>query len=247
MIIFNMLYAALRRLCVACVVLIALAVSASPCLMAAVCDTAMPGSIRNNSLLWQIQRAGEPVSYLFGTLHVEGPWVELLIEDMQPVFESTQSLLVELEMDALTQLDLAQSMLLPDPYRLTDFFSEAEFQQIVRLMRGRIEGARLKVVKPWVVFVQLYSARSDAEQTMDMLIAHNYHQLKKPVKGLESVSRQLSVFDALSYQQQAALVRRALEIYQVQSATLNQRLFQYYRRGDLINLWVLQEQFVEDM
>ncbi|MEJ2681208.1 MAG: TraB/GumN family protein, partial [Gammaproteobacteria bacterium] len=169
------------------------------------------------------------------------------IEDMQPVFESTQSLLVELEMDALTQLDLAQSMLLPDPYRLTDFFSEAEFQQIVRLMRGRIEGARLKVVKPWVVFVQLYSARSDAEQTMDMLIAHNYHQLKKPVKGLESVSRQLSVFDALSYQQQAALVRRALEIYQVQSATLNQRLFQYYRRGDLINLWVLQEQFVEDM
>ena len=93
----------------------------------------------------------------------------------------------------------------------------------------------------------MYSARADAEQTMDMLIAREYRQAKKPVNGLESITRQLSVFDALSYLEQAELVRRALAIYHKQSRTLNQRLFRYYRRGDLISLWVLQEQFAQEM
>lgn len=211
------------------------------------CDAAEPGSLRQNAMLWRLSKSGQPDHYLLGTLHVDGAWVELMLEDLVFIVDRTEHLFLELEMDGLTQLELAEHMLLPKPHNLTDYFTEAEFNTLKRLLYGRIDPKRLVAMKPWVAFAELYSLKSETKRTMDELLADYYYGDDKPVEGLETVARQLSVFDKLTYDQQAILVKRALALHQKQSEGLQANLFEHYKRGDLRNLWLLQEDFAQQM
>lgn len=212
-----------------------------------VCDAAAPASISKNAMLWRLHKAGEATHYLLGTLHVDGPWVELMLEDLAFIQARTEQLFLELEMTGLTQLALAEHMLLPQPHSLTDYFSATEYEALKRLLWGRIDPDRLVAMKPWVAFAELYSIKADTARTMDALLAQYYAADDKPVAGLETVERQLSVFDQLTYTEQARLVKRALTLHAQQSQGLQERLFVHYKRGDLQNLWRLQGEFAQAM
>lgn len=211
------------------------------------CDAAQPASIRNNAILWRLSKIGQPDHYLLGTLHVDGPWVELMLEDLAFMISRVEHLFLELEMDGLTQLEMAEYMLLPRPHSLTDFFTEAEYKSLRSLLFGRIDPKRLQAMKPWVAFTELYSLKTESNRTMDELLANFFREDGKPVEGLETIHRQLSVFDALSLTQQASLVKRALALYEKQREGLQSRLFKHYKSGDLQNLWQLQAEFADQM
>ena len=231
-------------LCVTCLISVTPEVFASA---QKVCDNTALGNIRQNAILWRLLKAGEAEHYLLGTLHVDGPWVEQMLEDLAFVQERTGQVFLELEMGSLTQLALAEYMVLPHPHTLPDFFSPSEYAVLKRLLWGRIEPRRLVAMKPWVAFAELYAIQSESDETMDALLAQYYTGDKKPVAGLETVARQLSVFDELTYEQQASLVKRALVLHEQQSQGFQERLFLHYKRGDLKNLWRLQAEFAESM
>lgn len=212
-----------------------------------VCDISQSAALTDNAMLWRLEKQGHANHYLLGTLHVDGPWVELMLEDLSFVFDRTERLFLELDMDGLTQLELAQHMLLPEPHSLPDFFTSTEYETLRRLLYGRLDHKRLIAMKPWVAFAELYSVRANGDRTMDELLSDQYRQDRKSVKGLETVSRQLSVFDTLTFEQQAALVKRALRLYEQHAESLRARLFKYYKRGDLKSLWALQTDFVHEM
>lgn len=211
------------------------------------CDATQPASIRQNAMLWQLSKAGQPNHFLLGTLHVDGPWVELMLEDLDFIISKAEHLFLELEMNGLTQLELAEHMLLPQPHSLTDYFTAAEYQTLKSLLFDRIDHKRLVALKPWVAFAELYSFKSESKRTMDELLADYFYRDNKPVEGLETVERQLSVFDKLTYKEQASLVKRALLLYEKQSEALHSRLFEHYKRGNLQDLWQLQEEFAQQM
>jgi uncharacterized protein YbaP (TraB family) len=190
-------------------------------------------------LLWEIERAGQPVSYLFGTIHSEDPAVLALPAPVQQAFDTAERVVLEVQLDMDAMLFSSQVMLLGDGRRLSEITGKTLFEQTSRVIQTRgIPEVVLDRMKPWAAAVTLSMPAPETGEVLDMLLYQRALQAGKHVSGLESIREQLAVFDDMPEREQLVLLQDAVENFPEIDA-MHRELLEAWKQRDLATLMAI--------
>lgn len=164
--------------------------------------------------LWRIE--GKAPSYLFATIHVADTRLAPAPDAVISAFNDVQVLNTEVPMDKLDAATLAPRIQLPGSRTLCDVLSPATCTRI----EGAITARRLpwepfRRMKPWVIATQLTFLdrviRNTEQPPLDAGLYQEARDANKEVGGLETVDEQFAALDGLSAEEQAYMVKDALD------------------------------------
>lgn len=163
------------------------------------------GQKSENSLLWKISGNGlSKPSYLFGTIHITCD--ASLSDKVKKALDNTQQLCLELDMDDPNmQNQLMASMLMSNGNTLNSLVSEEDFKIVDDFLKNTIgySAEMLKIVKPFMISTMLYPKMLGCDmQSVETELMEIAKVQNEKIIGLETVSEQLAVFDAIPYQEQ---------------------------------------------
>lgn len=203
------------------------------------------------ALLWRLERAGAPVSHLYGTVHLSDDRVHALSEPTRQAMAAAEQIV--LEVADLSPVALAgavgrlQELLVQVEGRpLSEELSPAHAATARRaLERAGMPGGALEVLRPWVVTMAL--ALTDCERrrsaaglkALDAAIADSGRRRGAPVLGLESLDDQLKALAAVPAADQLEMLRATLELEPLKD-DLTETLVRLYLARRLGHIWPLQ-------
>ena len=187
--------------------------AALSCLQVVVADNGggNPGDEFGYGLLWRIDGAAAQPSYLFGTMHVEDPRVTELPVPVMEAFDQSGSLTTEALLDVGQLLMVGTELLLTDGSTLEGLIGPDLYDQVGRALdtHGLIPQVA-SMLKPWAVAVLLSQPPAQGGMFLDRQLYELALQRGKQVHGLETLSEQLQVFNALSIDDQIELLEQTL-------------------------------------
>jgi len=153
----------------------------------------------DNALLWEISGNGlESPSYLYGTIHVICSEDLVLTEKMKSAMDDTDRLVMELDMDQPNFMaTMQQKMMNPNMKNLSSEFTEEELEVVNSFYKTNYGAdlSQLGVMKPIALLSMMFPKALDCEQQGSFEAALMQQNGDKEILGLETVERQLSVFD----------------------------------------------------
>lgn len=157
------------------------------------------------TLLWKISGKDlKQPSYLFGTIHITCD--ASLSEKVKKALNATQQLCLELDMDDTNmQTEMMKSMMMKNGVTLESLASVEDFKIVDAFLTKNLgfSAKMLNTVKPFMVSAMLYPKMMNCEmQSVEAELIKVAQAQKEETIGLETVSEQLAVFDAIPYQDQ---------------------------------------------
>lgn len=202
------------------------------------------GAPFSSGLLFQIEHSGEPVGFLFGTIHSEDPRVLDLPPDVERAFVQSSLLCLEVDMAPANLLAPMTTMFLADGRKLPAVIGPERYAKLVPAAAKRgIPEVSLRYYKPWAIAVLLSTPPVETGEFLDLMLYRRAVQMGKPVMGLESVEEQLDLFDKLPETDQVNLLEDSLNNLD-QLPTLFKTLLETYLRRDLARLMEINEQLM---
>jgi len=164
-----------------------------------------------NGLLWRIDGAAPESSYLFGTMHVEDPRITELPAPVMRAFDASDSLTTEALLDVEQIMMVGTELLLTDGSTLQDLIGPELYGEVTRAMGARgLQSQIGALLKPWAIAVLLSQPRSQGGMFLDRQLYDLATTRGKSVFGLESLSEQLQIFNAMSIDDQIQLLQETL-------------------------------------
>jgi hypothetical protein len=174
-------------------------------------------------LLWKIERAGRPTSYLFGTVHLTDERVTKLSPAVEQALSQSKTVALEVSdiSEKATATVIAQSaplVMFTDGRRLDGLLSGTEYDTVKRIIsRSGMPSDLAALFKPWIV--TMIMSVSDCERTsiqqgarvLDMKIAEIGKARGLQVVGLETIPEQLQALAAVPEPQQLDMLRASLK------------------------------------
>ena len=109
-----------------------------------------------SALFWSIQKDGEPVGYLLGTIHSEDPSVLDFSEDFLLRLNGNNIFAMELVPDLPTLARLAEYMHYPQGQTLESVIGVERFNHLVSALSAyRIPAEFINRMKPWAAMMTL--------------------------------------------------------------------------------------------
>jgi hypothetical protein len=187
---------------------------------------AAAGATENsNALLWRIERADTPVSYLFGTMHLTDDRINKLSPAVETALGGARRLI--LEVGDLSGASLAKAfamarelIMFTGGRRLEHLLSEAEFAKVAGVLeRAGFPGEVAGAFRPWVATLML--ALSDCERRragegllpLDARLAKHASARGVEVTGLESLLQQFRAMADVPEADQVEMLRASLRTY----------------------------------
>ena len=164
----------------------------------------------NNTLLWRI--SGKNISrpsYLFGTIHLLCANDIEISENLKSAIRETDKVYLELDMDNLFEMMQAvQKMKMRNDTTLSDLLSEKDYQKVKTFFASRsslIPFSILETYKPMLTASMIMQSATDCDNavSMEQLIMQQAKREDKEIKGMETMTYQLSIFDSIPYELQA--------------------------------------------
>jgi uncharacterized protein YbaP (TraB family) len=165
---------------------------------------------------YRIGRPGETASFLYGTMHLSDPRLDLLPE-ARKAFGAADTLVIEttdaLDPATTTAMMLARPDLLylPPGRKLSDILTDPQAVAVTaELERLGIPAASVETLQPWFVAVSLMlpaceTARlAEGQKPLDLALAAEAKAADKRVLGLESGGEQLEALASMSGDLQVA-------------------------------------------
>ncbi|GAA5785955.1 TraB/GumN family protein [Chitiniphilus shinanonensis] len=165
------------------------------------------------SHLWRIEKKNEPVSYLFGTVHVSDPKVTRLSPEAQAAFDSSERVATEVRLDFGAFMEQANTVLLPEGESLKDKLGAAYYARLVPELEARhYPEAAVRRLKPWAAAMYLMTPKKpDGELPLDLLLTKNAVDAGKGYDGIETVQEQLAVFSDMPADKQLTLLKALID------------------------------------
>jgi uncharacterized protein len=196
--------------------------------------------------LWRAQLGPSTVHFL-GSVHVARADLYPLDPRIEGAFAASDTLVLELELDAATQQQAAERMLelgqLPAGKRLQDVLQPATWQLLQEAERRHgLNLFGLRGFRPWVVALALTTqALEKAGFSADQGIDEHFRRAageRLPIEALETVDEQLSLFTDLSPEASENLLRQTIEEIDQYGEQLDAS-FRLWQSGDAAQLDVL--------
>lgn len=186
-------------------------------------------------LLWHISGKGVD-SYLFGTMHSDDPRVARIPSQVERHFTKADTLMLEVSLDAQTEMAVALQMMLPSDTSLSSLLGDALGRQAQQAMLTRgIPPEVTERFQPWAVTLTLSMPEQKSGQFLDKLLYQRALQSGKAFQPLESADEQIAVFARLSIDEQKDMLRQTLKDYQDYPRLFEQMIEAYLNR-DLARL-----------
>jgi uncharacterized protein len=174
-------------------------------------------------LLWKIERAGRPTSYLFGTVHLTDERVTKLSPAVEQALGQSKTVALEVSdvSEKATATVIAQSaplVMFTDGRRLDGLLSGPEYDTVKRIIsHSGMPSDLAALFKPWIV--TMIMSVSDCERTsiqqgarvLDMKIAEVGKARGLQVVGLETIPEQLQALAGVPEPQQLDMLRASLK------------------------------------
>lgn len=194
----------------------------------------------NHGLLWEISMPGQQPSWLFGTIHSEDPEVLDLPSPVSQAFDVSNSVALEILMDADAMKYSSTAMLLLDGRTLADIIGTPLYTKVAAVIAARgIPERVLNRMKPWAAAVTLSMPALETGEVLDRVLYQNAVKQGKTVYGLETMQEQLDLFDSMPGADQVLLLTEAVENIEVVDAMQTELLAAYKQRdlGRLLEIY----------
>ena len=194
----------------------------------------------SHGLLWEISKPGQQPSWLFGTIHSEDPDVVKLPAAVRQAFDASNSVVLEILMDADAMKYSSTAMLMLDGRSLADIIGTPLYTKVAALIATRgIPELVLNHMKPWAAAVTLSTPALETGEVLDRVLYQDAVKQGKTVYGLETMQEQLDLFDSMPGADQVLLLTEAVENIEVVDAMQTELLAAYKQRdlGRLLEIY----------
>jgi uncharacterized protein len=198
------------------------------------------------ALLWKIEKAGLPPSYLFGTVHVSDPRVTTLSPAVRTALDAAKAMALEIADMSQSAMQSAigrDPMLMISADRgLGNLITPDEFAIAKAALVPAMPEAALRMMKPWVVTMALTLPVCEQMRTasgikvLDQMLGDDARARGVPVIGLETIAFQLQVMAGIPEDQQIGMVRAALKFADRREDMLETMLQMYIKRQSAL-IW----------
>ncbi len=195
----------------------------------------------SGSLLWEVSGKGlSKPSYLFGTFHLLCPTEMEIAKPALAVVDRCEQVFLELDFDDPQMMAQMQAQMgMKDGKTIDKLISERKFAQLDSQFT-KMSGIPLKLVagmKPLLLASMLYPGVLGCNPSSpEGELAKKALEQKKEVIGLETVARQMEVFDQIPYAVQADLLYEYVTSGN-RFAKETQEMIEVYRKADLNGLY----------
>ena len=196
----------------------------------------------DNSLLWKISGNGlTKPSYLYGTIHITCD--ATLDKNILNALDATSQLYLELDADDPNmQAEMMGSVMMKDGKKISTLLSEEDYKLVSEFVKTNA-GMALSMMdnlKPFIVSAMLYPGMLGCPvKSFETELTKVSQEQKEEIYGLETVSEQMAVFDAISYEEQAQeLIKMAKDGIE-KSKDQFKEMMDTYNRKDLNGLMKL--------
>jgi uncharacterized protein len=201
--------------------------------------------------LFEIARAGQPISYIFGTMHSKDPRILQLPGIIMQAFNRSALVMIETSLNDRNIQTGQALMLAPHGYNLQETLGDERFNKLLEKTRSYgISKAQLIRLKPWSAAIIIAQPPQDRSNKQLVLLDREFEKLalsqRKSVQPLETVLEQLNLFDRLAPDLQIELIDQALKEFPNLEAEI-ERLTQYYLAGNIGTILCDMEENLEDL
>ena len=207
---------------------------------AAVAAGAAAGVPFARTLLFRVDVAGRPPSWVYGTMHTNDVRVTRLPSAVAAALAASRHFAAEillLQADPSAFFAAAQ---FDDGRRLTDHFDDAALAQVRAALGAAAPSPEAFVrLKPWALLLLLAQPQAAAGgPTLDEVLLDEARRRRMAAVGLELPDEQVAALDAIPLASQVALVRWTLA-HRAELEADHERAVQAWLRGDLAALAAL--------
>ncbi len=202
---------------------------------------AQSSSNENNTLLWKVSGNGlSSPSYLFGTFHLMCKDDIQFSSALQQAFTNSKFIYMEMDFnDPENTLGMMSYVNMKDGKTLSALYTKEEYERVARFFKDSLHASLdyFNRMKPNFIEAMLYPKLmpckriSGVEEELRKMAAD--HQI--PIKGLENMAFQSSVFDRIPYEDQAKELLNSIDSIDT------------YRQNFLHLLEIYKNQRVEEM
>jgi len=199
-----------------------------------------------NTLLWQISGNGlSRPSYLFGTIHMICSEEALLSDSLKTAIVNSDAVYFEVDMDNLFEmLGVMRKMKMRNDTTLADLLTKEDYSKVKDYFEKNetlLPFSVLETCKPLLAASMLMEGNTGCEtpEAMEEVIMKEAKQHNKNVRGLESMSFKMSIFDTIQYKMQAMQLVKYVDDADKGTSDDAQdydKLMQAYRDQDLSKL-----------
>ncbi|MBS0269309.1 MAG: TraB/GumN family protein [Proteobacteria bacterium] len=204
------------------------------------------------AVLWQVEKAGTPVSFLFGTLHV----ISESLQEISPATRAAidQSKIIAVESAETSRSAYANAMAQAAPLmvsmdrELQSILAEDEITVVEKAITNAGYAPQLTLaLKPWVAIMFLADSpcqkvlQERGSKSMDALVVDRAAANGLPVVGLETMLEQYRSLATISRKVQVAWLKASVELYpRVDDVSLTMTELYRFRRLDAV--WPLTQE-----
>lgn len=208
-------------------------------------------------LLWRIDAPDVPApSYLFGTIHLIDAEDFLLSDSLMAALNRVDEVYFEIDpgamQDPMAMMPLIQSAMMPAGETLKDYVTDEEYARIgTHFQEMGLPMMFLERIKPMFLSILAATDPGDMQGMMgggnpmegmqgedakiksyELELSAIADQLEKPVKGLETMAFQMSLFDSIPYDAQAKMLVDAVDHPDTEEDALS-AITEVYVAGDI--------------
>jgi uncharacterized protein len=196
-------------------------------------NNALKTDASGNTLLWEISGNGlQAPSYLFGTFHLLCKDDIHFSETLKQAVNGSKEVYLELDLDdPATLMGGLMLMNMKGGKKLKDFYTAEEYKRLTGFFKDSLKTpiGLFQQMKPAFLESLLYpkmmpcnTAGSIEESIMQLA-----KKAGKPIKGLETMAFQASVFDSIPYEKQAKELLQSIDSMQQAKFYFGQMLAAY--------------------
>lgn len=204
-------------------------------LCTAFCGLAQSPSYEN-SLLWKIEGNGIQPSYLFGTFHILPQKDFELKSKVKVALDNSDLLVMELNMSSPTlQSEIMRNASMKDGKTLDQVFSKIDYEKVDKALINTLGVGiqNLITFKPFMLSSFLLSGFVGGQPaSFELTLTQMATTKEMDIKGLESVAEQMSIFDEIPYESQAADVMEMIDEKE-KTQDMFDEMIQKYKSEDL--------------
>lgn len=196
-------------------------------------------------IFWKIEKAGQPASWLLGTMHVTDPRVLAMPQAARTAYADAATIIVESDeiadekkasMAIMARPDLT---MFTDGKSITDFLDKEDAETLAEGLKKRgLSLAALGRMKPWMIasFIALpaceIARKSAGAAFLDQRLARDALSDGKALKGLETLIEQISALDSLPVEPQVQGLVQTVELGDTLEDVI-ETMSQLYLAGDV--------------
>lgn len=161
---------------------------------------------KRESLLWSLERAGLPASYLLGTMHVRDERVFRWMPQLEALLAQCDLLALEFDLGELPGPGLQESLLLPPGTSLDRLMGLRRYRKLRRILHKAfgLDLNAFRGLHPMMLKQAIDAAilSEDMPHTLDEALYRAARELDLPVTGLERFAHQLELLRRLPVEEQ---------------------------------------------